>query len=403
MLILGVRNAACWSLADIKSFTGSARQINPALRFLPVVYLQSLGAIAPNGWTFGAPYGGILDQGSAVTLVASFVVPEFSLAEDRNGEGRATTAQLSLRFLMHSPFTVDSSKPLCRRGGLWWNTTFVQVAVNAVVLQEHDLCTPLALDRAGLKGLPQFFSADILSHVVPGANAVAVKIFGRHTLRGMNHQSMHLWDLDVDYRQQGKARLLPVKVSFFNTSTAASKGKLFGYSNALTTPLEYADGAFACWQESDPRWPLAQERQLYKALVRSMRRALGPQKLLLTCHFGTTAWSLGGAEIQPANELDMLLTDGPLADGVMIWWQQLGLASDLAKQRGIFAPTRDPSFLLETAYSTAKGADLPLGWFARYHCTQQIPRGPLTVWVMEQQGGADRHHAPSLGRNFFVK
>ena len=125
---------------------------------------------------------------------------------------------------------------------------------------------------------------------------------------------------------------------------------------------------------------------MYTALVHSMRRALGPEKLMLTAHFCTIAWtdSLGGVanRIRPANELDMMLTDGPLADGVMMWWDQLGLAPELAEHRGNFSPTAssDPSrFAFATAFSIAKGTDLPLGWFARYRYAQQIPRGLLTV------------------------
>ena len=40
-----------------------------------MIYLQELGAVAPSGFSFGAPYGGVLDRGAAVTLVASFTLP----------------------------------------------------------------------------------------------------------------------------------------------------------------------------------------------------------------------------------------------------------------------------------------------------------------------------------------
>lgn len=88
-----------------------------------------------------------------------------------------------------------------------------------------------------------------------------------------------------------------------------------------------------------------------------MRTALPPHGLLLTTHFGTTNWaaSHGGPSnsIVPANELGMMIADGPVADGVMVWWDQLGLGSDIKHQRGIFAPaaSTDPArFPLATEF-----------------------------------------------------
>lgn len=53
-------------------FTAAAHRVNKRFRFLPVIYLTELGTYSKHGYTFGAPYGSVLDKGSAVTMTASF-------------------------------------------------------------------------------------------------------------------------------------------------------------------------------------------------------------------------------------------------------------------------------------------------------------------------------------------
>ena len=65
-------SSACWSPADVRDYVAAGQRINPKLRFLPVVYLQDLGALVPSGYTFGTGYGDALGPGSSVALVANF-------------------------------------------------------------------------------------------------------------------------------------------------------------------------------------------------------------------------------------------------------------------------------------------------------------------------------------------
>ena len=360
-------SSACWSLADIKNFTDTARRINPKLRFMPVIYLQELGAVAPSGFSFGAPYGGVLDKGAAVTLVASFNLPPAS-------------TKVELSMFVRSPFAVEAAGPLCKPNGPWYNATFLQIAVNGRVIQENDLCSPVGgLDHAGLGWQPQLLHSDITAAIIRSGGGthqqqqheVTVKVFGKNTMQGKNHQSINVWDLEVI---TGDAPL-PLSISFVNTSTEVSEGWLFARSNAATTPLQFVGGVYACWYQSDPLWPTAHEQELYKALLKSMRRALPSGALLLTTHFDSTNWaaSHGGAanSIRPEDELGIMLADGPLADGVMIWWDQLGITQDIERQLGIFAP------------ATSEGCCCPLPGL------QVLPRAlPVRDHVPERQGVA---------------
>jgi hypothetical protein len=392
-----VNSSACWSLADVAEFTSAGRRVNPKLRFLPVIYLQRLGAVHPNGFHFGAVYGPTLDAESAVTLVGSF-----SLAADA-----VTATAVTLSMFLASPFKVEiTSGPYCKPGGAWYNTTFVQVAVNSKVLQENDLCRPVGgLDHAGQMALPQLFVRNIAAHVKQGQNELTVKVYGKSQMHGKNYQSVEVWDLKLIAATK---KVVPVSVSFRNRTTSISRGWLFHSRNTDTTPLRsgIVDGVYACWQQSDPQWKTPQEQQLYKALLRSMRTALPANALLLTTHFGTTNWAVshGGPSnsIRPQNEFGMMIADGPLADGVMIWWDQLGLSSALRQQRGIFAPgvSAEPArFPLATAF---RRGDMPLGWFARYdyaHSTQPSSSyDEPEVFSIEMVEVTT--HAPSSGRNF---
>ena len=137
------------------------------------------------------------------------------------------------------------------------------------MLQDRDLCDPLVVAEGGNMGLPQLFEADITAHVHAGLNnTLTFTIYGRNNMHGHNHQSVSVWDLAVT-RGVGRSAV-PLTVRFENTSTKRSEGWLFGRSNQATTPMQYFDGIYACWFQSDPRWPVPAERQLYTALMRSV-------------------------------------------------------------------------------------------------------------------------------------
>lgn len=213
---------------------------------------------------------------------------------------------------------------------------------------------------------------------------------------------------------------LPLTISFRNISTATSTGWLFGHSNAATTPLQFVGGVYAAWYQSDPLWPTKHEQALYAALLKSMRKALPAGALLLTTHFGETNWaaSHGGAATTntPLFELGIMLADGPLADGMMIWWDQIGILKDIKNQRGIFSPAVSAGcckhctacgccterYPLTTKFIGRKS--LPLGWFARYIKTNvrattsygdAAGGSALTVQMIEVND-----KALSSGRNF---
>ena len=81
-----------------------------------------------------------------------------------------------------------------------------------------------------------------------------------------------------------------------------------------------------------------------------------------------------------------MMADGPIVDGVIIWWDMLGLSADLRHQRGAFAPAASPDparFPLATAF--AGQTDLPEGWFSRFRCSGDADPPAIS------SGGAGRH------------
>ena len=113
-----------------------------------------------------------------------------------------------------------------------------------------------------------------------------------------------------------------------------------------------------------------------------------PEALVLATHFGESVYTTAAmTQIDPEHEYSMMLDDGPLADGVMLWWDELGLARQIATQQGIFGESPSPAaaaFPLYTAFRGYEPSDLvPVGWFARYHYAGQDALKSLRVAVKD--------------------
>ena len=293
---------------------------------------------------------------------------------------------VQLSFFVSSPFAVEAAEIYCRPGKNWYNTTRLRIELNGATLSDHDLCEPELLDSAGQRGMPRLVEQQVMARGRGQQNSLRWVLYGAAKMDGKNHQLAYVWDVNVSTADGGGALPLDFAVETV-AATPKAHAAAFGKQNT-DSPLQWTSGSYATWSQSDHNWARAKDRRLYKALLASARRNSPKGSLIFATHFGMQDWlpSHGGLanRIDPAHEYEMMMIDGTLADGIVIWWDQVGLGRQIADHTGAFAQPASPSAAFPLALAFPDGQTLYMGWFSRWsNPSLPVAAGVLRVRMRE--------------------
>lgn len=330
-----------WSPADVKRYANAAKAVNPRFAFLPLFYYWQLGQFSPYSYSFGGHVSPPLLKGASARMRMTFNVDAVSDAAN-------------LSFFEFADTYATSQGELLPRGLVRRTIT-----LNDAVLLDDDLADrPDAyfgiLDGKLSVGDKLRDGQNLLEFRVAGAASSRTwAATGFNASRTCSHcsNSVNIWDVSLVMGNGFELLGNRTNVSFVLEDVPEAIGATFGGSNSNYSALQYADGVLGCttqW-ESHGNWTAASnpELQLYVRLLESMRRALvggrstGDRKLLYATHFGQSNWAPNSPfkqhHMQRERQLPLLLADLTHADGSMMFWDVLGLTSDLQHRRGIFS------------------------------------------------------------------
>jgi hypothetical protein len=376
-----------WTSTDVKGYVSAAKAVNSRFNFFPLFYYWQLSQFSPFSYSFGGHVAPPLLKGASAQMQMTF---------EASAIGVVGSANATLTFFEFADTYATSQGELLPRG-LVRRT----VVLNGAVLLESDLAdrpdTYFGILSAELKvGAHIQRGKNVLEFRVAGiASARAWAASGFNASRSCSHcsNSVNVWDISLI---ASGAELLGERanVSFHLQDVPDAVGATFGGSNAGSA-LQYADGVLGCttqW-ESHGNWSDARatnlELELYERLLGSMRHALagrssagGRRKLLYATHFGKSNWAPNSPwrrhHMQAERQSALLSADFAHADGSFMFWDILGLESDVRMQRGVFArPVSDRrSFPLLLRY--AFESPVTHGFFQRLTSRRSLT-GTVTI------------------------